>query len=1105
MMTDDYILLHISPMTVRMSDDAAAHMIDLAGTSGADMLYCNYRQINPDGSVTDHPLAAHQKGSVRNDFDFGHVVVIRRDRGQALTDNFNAFDFYATWLRLGRIVHVAEYLYEADTTDTRASGVRQFDYVDPRNAQNQKRFEEIFTEWLHEVGATVGPRFKKAPRPADVSASVIIPVRNRKSTIMDAVGSALSQKTDFPFNVIVVDNHSDDGTTELLREAAAADSRLIHIIPKSHDLGIGGCWNEAVNYHLCGSYCVQLDSDDMYSGPDTLSRVVDKFLQTDAAMVIGSYQMTDFQLNPIPPGVIDHKEWTPDNGANNALRINGLGAPRAFNTSVIRHIGFPNVSYGEDYAVGLAISREYLIERIMDPIYCCRRWEGNSDAALSQEKINRNNYYKDSLRTAELEARMALHKGCEPSEELRKFALDQLSVWPLARDNFRALKEVTTRQLDINGLEVQVQFNPKRAISSKAKTDEASIKARPCFLCSANRPAEQMFRDFEGTKGKKYHILVNPYPIVPNHYVIAADNHTEQSIWRRFVDMLRLCRKYSDFTFIYNGPRCGASAPDHFHFQALPSHLLPLEEDVRKGGALEYLTCVLEASLYRYKRFARGIFVIKGKTSKSVAKMFYRLLDCCDIPAGDREPRFNLYAFHDGGQYCCMVVMRRCHRSSHYTAADRSRHLSMSPGCVDMGGIFITVEQEDFYRLNTSLLSEMLDEITISQAEENTVIDRLTRVQRKVEVGLVSAPELEFEIISDGAGRRKAVLKDGRIEYGGILYDELFFEERTLSTMFAEPSFILHDVAIGKGFHWQDRETQKFAGSLKIIVEGDALTAVNIIGIEDYLLTVISSEMAPTSSIELLKAHAVISRSWLASHIGHGGHPDHPNYDVCNDDHCQRYYGITRAVGQNVRRAIDQTWGRVLTFKGEICDARYHKCCGGRTELFSTCWDGDDRDYLPSVEDPWCSKASGEVLSTVLNNFDRSTVDFYKWRVVASASELGALVESKTGTKVGDIQELVPLTAGPSGRICRLEVKGSVASVTLQKELNIRRALSPSHLKSSAFTVSRDADGNFVLDGRGWGHGVGLCQIGAAVMASEGICYTDILAFYYPGSELKMF
>jgi hypothetical protein len=399
-------------------------MISIAEDTGADMLYADhYRLINaPDGSQVRkrHPLIDCQKGALRNDFDFGSVLFFRTGsfrRAVARMDvDYEYAALYDLRLRMEKIVHINEYLYTDVETDNRKSGEKQFDYVDPRNRDVQIEMEKVCTAHLKRIGAYLEPDFKEPDSCGlggtfPVTASVVIPVFNRLRTVGDAVESALSQECAFPFNVIVVDNHSTDGTTDLLSSIAARDPRLIHVIPERNDLGIGGCWNMAVHHEMCGEYAVQLDSDDVYSGPDTLRKIVDAFRQQKCAMVVGTYQMTDFQINPIPPGIIDHREWTEDNGRNNALRINGLGAPRAFWTPLLRTINLPNTSYGEDYALGLRISREYRIGRIYDVLYCCRRWEGNSDAALDVEKVNANNLYKDRIRTWELEARIRMNDG----------------------------------------------------------------------------------------------------------------------------------------------------------------------------------------------------------------------------------------------------------------------------------------------------------------------------------------------------------------------------------------------------------------------------------------------------------------------------------------------------------------------------------------------------------------------------------------------------------------------------------------------------------------------------------------------------------------------
>ena len=404
---------------------ALDRMLSIAEDTKADMLYADHYQLvaGENGPVRKkHPLIECQMGSLRDDFDFGSVLVFRassfRRAVKAMTEDYRWAALYDLRLRMKKIVHINEYLYTEIETDNRKSGEKQFDYVDPKNREVQIEMEKVCTEHLKRIGAWLPPVFKEvtfqmyydsqlvSETKLPVTASVIIPVFNRARTVKDAVESALAQKCDFPFNIIVVDNHSTDGTTELLAEIAAKDSRVVHIIPAKYDLGIGGCWNLAVHSEHCGEFAVQLDSDDVYSGPDTLAKIVAAFHEQKCAMVVGTYQMTDFNMNPIPPGVIDHREWTEENGRNNALRINGLGAPRAFWTPLLRKLNLPNTSYGEDYALGLRISREYRIGRIYDVLYCCRRWDGNSDAALDVDKINANNLYKDRIRTWELTARM---------------------------------------------------------------------------------------------------------------------------------------------------------------------------------------------------------------------------------------------------------------------------------------------------------------------------------------------------------------------------------------------------------------------------------------------------------------------------------------------------------------------------------------------------------------------------------------------------------------------------------------------------------------------------------------------------------------------------
>ena len=718
-------------------------------------------------------------------------------------------------------------------------------------------------------------------------------------------------------------------------------------------------------------------------------------------------------------------------------------------------------------------------------------------------------------------------------KSLDNFANDQLSLWPLARDNYRALKAAEVRTMSVNGLEVRIQHNPARAVSTAAKVDDASVRQRKCFLCRDNRPDCQISLKFDGRKGKKYDILVNPYPIFPRHFVIAMDRHCDQSIWKRYVDMLDFAKARQGYAVMYNGPKCGASAPDHHHFQAVETGVLPLQCDVgnlfdamsgatggpgdSEDGVLEYLSSVKEADLYHYRRFAHGIFALRASTAKSMAKLFYRLLDCAPAGEDGAEPMFNLLTWYEHGEYRSVVMLRGKHRPRHYYSEGED-HLTVSPGCADMAGFFVVPDGNDFGRIDAETLTEILDEVSVSAEDESLVVRRLTRTQPLLSVGIMSAPEITFEILSDGAGVRKAVFREGKIEYDGALYDELYFEEQTPSTMFAEAGFVLHDVSIGKGFHWERKEVQKFAGALKITVGKNSLRAINVIGVEDYLLSVISSEMKSTSSLELLKAHAVISRSWVMKRIlGHSSgrkhvpewvnnmpslvthvvsscgsgnvhgqdsdgrdrveyvrwydNEEHKAFDVCADDHCQRYQGLTRAAGDMVRKAIDSTWGELLTYEGGICDARFSKCCGGITERFSTCWEDRDYPYLSPVEDrpgctghealpdcspekdaadhimsggkdAFCATSDPKILSQVLNDYDMETPDFYRWTETYDVDELSSIVRERSGYDIGTIREIVPEHRGASGRIDRLRITGSRMTLVVGKELEIRRILS---------------------------------------------------------------
>jgi GT2 family glycosyltransferase len=422
-----YALLVTQDTPIEFVEHGIERMHQVASAAGAGLVYSDYYEADRKQKRLPHPTNDYQLGSIRDDFNFGAVLlfdahIARTADAEIAGPDYRHAGLYALRLAVSRrsqLLRIAEFLYSKIETDLRKSGEKQFDYVDPRKRAVQIEMEQVATDHLKRIGAYLRPDFKavhfdgagESGMHFEMEASVLIPVKNRERTIADAVGSVLRQKTTFAFNVIIVDNHSTDGTTRILRDYAKKDPRVIHVIPERTDLGIGGCWNEAVHHLRCGRFAVQLDSDDLYLDETTLQKIIDVFHREKVAMVIGSYRMTNFDLQEIPPGVIDHKEWTPDNGRNNALRINGLGAPRAFYTPLLRKINVPNVSYGEDYAVALTVSRDHQIGRIYEPVYLCRRWEGNTDANIDVTKQNTFNAYKDKLRTFEILARQRKNAG----------------------------------------------------------------------------------------------------------------------------------------------------------------------------------------------------------------------------------------------------------------------------------------------------------------------------------------------------------------------------------------------------------------------------------------------------------------------------------------------------------------------------------------------------------------------------------------------------------------------------------------------------------------------------------------------------------------------
>lgn len=743
----------------------------------------------------------------------------------------------------------------------------------------------------------------------------------------------------------------------------------------------------------------------------------------------------------------------------------------------------------------------------------------------------------------------------------------QLAVWQQASDNFKALANVGVKEVIVGGFPVMVQFNPARIVSSAAKVDPKTIKERKCFLCGANRPEIQEGLPFAG-KNMEYTVLINPFPIFPKHLTVPDVTHVNQTIegeYERYEDMLSLSETLDDFLFFYNGPKCGASAPDHMHFQGGNKGFLPVEYNY---DALEK-TLLVDAEgvkVYAVENYMRGIIAIEATDKLAAVAQFRKLYSCLEVKEGEWEPMLNLlsWAVKENGatKYVSLVYLREKHRPSHYFA-EGDANILLSPASVDMGGVFITPLEKDFVKISQKELTEIVDELQISN-EMFGMIKNALREQPTVSVGIMSDVKIDFELNNEYAfstpdsnetfevkGPQTAQVQDGKVLWNGKEYSELNFAPKGVGT------FWLRGVTIGVNFHWERKEDQKFGSALRIIVENGKLTPVNIIGVEDYLTSVISSEMSATASEELLKAHAVISRSWLLAQIEKNkeivaanadycattqtedelikwyDREDHVNFDVCADDHCQRYQGLTRASTEKVRKAIDATWGELLMDGDKICDARFSKCCGGVFEEFQNCWEPVKYSYLVKVRDgknpqdipdltveenahewimtspeAFCNTTDQKILSQVLNNYDQETVNFYRWKQEYGQKELSELILSRSGVDYGDIIDLVPVERGTSGRLVKLKIVGSKKTMTIGKELEIRRTLSTSHLYSSAFVVEKQGEENgvparFILHGAGWGHGVGLCQIGAAVMGEQGYKYKEILLHYFVGAAIE--
>lgn len=714
---------------------------------------------------------------------------------------------------------------------------------------------------------------------------------------------------------------------------------------------------------------------------------------------------------------------------------------------------------------------------------------------------------------------------------LDKCLESQLAVWPKAEQAFKNLSTVKTRTISSSGL--KLQFNPSRIVSTAANISREGIEKRACFLCRDTRPAEQQVFPLEDG----YELLVNPYPILKEHFTVVSTKHQPQSIRESINIFLKIASNLEPgYVVFYNGPRSGASAPDHLHLQIGSNDGIPLIDKICNNQWNS------NSNISTISPFGFPVKVIKGDNKEDILSV----IDSIPIIDGEYEPRMNIIACNHQGTVYTAIIKRGKHRPNCYYVDGAEKRL-VSPGTLDMCGLIITPREDDFNNLTER---EILD-----------IYREVTPVQPLLKVGIINAEQIDFSLnglFTDGkqcySGEQSVTIAENKILWQGNRIDTL-----SLKPLQSDNTFTLHNVTIGIGFHWERKEEQQFSGELSFKTENNKIWAINGISVEEYLVSVISSEMKPSASAEFLKAHAVISRSWVISQcrssrynlpesaslckhsedsdsdriIKWYDHEQHTLFDVCADDHCQRYQGRNRIINSAARRAIQDTHSEIITYNGYLCDARFSKCCGGVTEEFESCWQEERHPYLAVLRDnrnnneipdlrneenakewildtpkSFCGSADKNTLQKSLNGYDLETPDFYRWQVEYTVSELTELFQRKSGLDIGTITDLKPLKRGGSGRIIELEVTGSRRSIVIGKELEIRRVLSESHLYSSAFIVSKeyDSQGNIskiVLNGAGWGHGVGLCQIGAATMGDLGYSYKDILQHYYPGTELK--
>jgi SpoIID/LytB domain protein len=783
-----------------------------------------------------------------------------------------------------------------------------------------------------------------------------------------------------------------------------------------------------------------------------------------------------------------------------------------------------------------------------------------------------------------------------------RFFQQQLANWKLAARNYESLKNNQVKEIQLDDLTLFIQFNPERIRSSTAILSPQSVAKRPCFLCPENRPSEQL--ELPLTTVSDFTLLVNPYPVFERHYTLIG-KHQPQEIGSHINHFLAISKELSDCVTFYNGPTCGASAPDHLHFQAGSKGVLPLEKDIQHWKPVH--TAIVykspAATLYRLKGMHRGGWLMEGTDQRALTNWIKSLMDLLQQHQrnSEEEAMVNLLGWYNETHWKILLMARQAHRPACFTAPEPNQ-LLISPASVEMGGLIITVRPEDFDRISAAAIKSIYKEVSLPDSIIETLTNRFLVKQLdntrqavntkqdgdrcpdgeanqcqepsqsvftdepQVDVGIVSGTVIQFrlnqpfslktskdglDVLNVGTfeGDQQVTSCQGKLLFMTQTYDSLLF-----TPLKRGGSFELNQVTIGVGFHWERTEKQTFEGQLVLLPDNQQVVVINRVPVETYLTSVISSEMSATASDELLKAHAVISRSWILSQILQKGKNDQQNpgfietnaerirwydredhllFDVCADDHCQRYQGITRVSHPNVKKAIQATRGQILSSENQICDARFSKCCGGHLEAFQYCWENSPKAYLIGKPDmietgsdqglspvpdlrleanaiewikgtppAFCHTTDKQILSQVLNHYDQETTDYYRWTVSYSVEELSDLVERRAGLHLGEIRELIPLERGVSGRITRLKCIGSIRSIILGKELEIRRTLSETHLYSSAFYVEKK-NNQFVLHGAGWGHGVGLCQIGAAVMGEQGYSYQTILEHYYPGAILQ--